>query len=275
MCCFVLPTSVTFPEYPDVRLSSPEDRSLIGWTEERVLGIPGLEPRGTGMSNWLSCTYERLSLNLSQGIGDSNRQQTYLANTQGKDTKTHASAAMAAIRKDIPLEQARAALKLHFSEYPGEKYGEGWAKLWDDGNLLPWDRLKPSPALIDTLENYRGLIGGPLVEGRRKKALVPGCGRGVDVLLLQSFGYDAIGLDIATGAAEAAEEFAKEHESDYPVKDEKVGKGSRKVVVGDFFKDDFLKDAGLKDGEHFDLIYDYTVSRTCPSQHLACTANGD
>ena len=167
---------------------------------------------------------------------------------------------MAATRKDLPLDQARAALREHFSDYQGEKYAEGWAKLWQDGSLLPWDRGKPSPALSDTLENYRGLIGGAMVDGRRKRALVPGCGRGVDVLLLESFGYDAVGLEVSEGAVKAAEQYAEEHGNEYVVKDDKVGKGSRKFVHGDFYKNDFLGDAGMKGGEKFDLIYDYTVS---------------
>lgn len=167
---------------------------------------------------------------------------------------------MATIRKDLPLEEARAALKQHFTEYTGEKYTEGWSKLWEDGSLLPWDRGKPSPALTDTLENHHDLIGSAIVHGRRKKALVPGCGRGVDVLLLESFGYDAVGLEVSPDAVKAAIEYGEEHGSEYALKDEKAGKGSRKFVNGDFYKNDFLTQVGLEDGEKFDLIYDYTVS---------------
>jgi hypothetical protein len=167
---------------------------------------------------------------------------------------------MTSIPKDLPLDEARAALKQHFNTYSGDKYADGWAKLWEDGSCLPWDRGRPSPALIDTLENHRELIGGAVVEGRRKKALIPGCGRGVDVLLLESFGYDVVGLDIGEGAVKAANDYANDHGSEYPVRDEKAGKGSRKYVRGDFYKDDFLKDAGMREGEKFDLIYDYTVS---------------
>ena len=174
---------------------------------------------------------------------------------------------MAAARKDLPQDQARGALKQHFADYSGDKYAEGWAKLWQDGSLLPWDRGMPSPALTDTLENYRELIGGAMVEGRRKKALVPGCGRGVDVLLLQSFGYDAVGLEVSEGAVKAAVAYGEQYEGELQVKDDRAGMGSRKFVHGDFYKDKFLEAAGMKEGEKFDLIYDYTVSRIPESFH--------
>jgi hypothetical protein len=171
---------------------------------------------------------------------------------------------MAEVKKDLPLDEARAKLKQHFGGYSDTKYTEGWAKLWADGSFLPWDRNKPSPALADTLENYYELVGNAMVDGRRKKALVPGCGRGVDVLLLESFGYDAVGLEVSEGAVKAAEAYAKEHGSEYPVRNEKIGAGSKKFLLGDFYKDDFLKDVGMKEGEKFDLIYDYTCEYLAP-----------
>jgi hypothetical protein len=167
-------------------------------------------------------------------------------------------------RRDLPVEEARAELRRHFSEYQGADYAEGWAHLWSQGDFLPWDRLAPSPALADTLRNHVELVGHALVEEdgekRRKRALVPGCGRGVDVLLLESFGYDVVGLEYAEGAFKACQEYAAEHAKDYPVQDEKIGKGSRKFVRGDFYANDWLADAGLEKEAKFDLIYDYTVS---------------
>ena len=93
---------------------------------------------------------------------------------------------------NVPVAEARAALKRHFGSYQGEEYTKGWAKLWEQGDFLPWDRGRPSPALEDTLINHHDVVGSALVEGKRKKALVPGCGRGVDVLLLESYGYDVV-----------------------------------------------------------------------------------
>lgn len=130
--------------------------------------------------------------------------------------------------------------------------------------------------MTDTLINNVELVGHALVEEngekRRKRALVPGCGRGVDVLLLESFGYDVVGLEYAEGAFKACLEYAAEHAKDYPVQDERVGKGSRKYVRGDFYADDWLVEAGLDKNTKFDLIYDYTVSTVlsilCPFKTL-------
>lgn len=89
---------------------------------------------------------------------------------------------------------------------------------------------------------------------------MPGCGRGVDVLLLASFGYDAVGLEISPEAVKACHEFAKANESAYPVINEDKGKGSVQFVLGDFYKNDWKKEVGMAEDEQFDLIYDYTVS---------------
>jgi methyl halide transferase len=164
----------------------------------------------------------------------------------------------------LPEADARAHLRGHFGEFKDNDYGQGWAKLWETGDFLPWDRGKPNPALIDTLVNYREVIGGALFDGKRKRALVPGCGRGVDVLLLQSFGYDAVGLEISPGAVTACHEFAEANESSYPVRDEKVGKGSRQFLLGDFYNNEWKKEVGMSEDEPFDLIYDYTVSDASP-----------
>lgn len=158
---------------------------------------------------------------------------------------------------------ARARLQGHFKEYEGDKYGEGWEKLWANGDFLPWDKGAPNPALIDTLRERQDIIGNVILEidgkQRRKKALVPGCGRGVDVLLLKSFGYDVIGLEYSETAVKVCHGFEKEHGNEYAVYDPKVGQGSAQFIVGDFFKDDWL--AGIAGPEaKFDLIYDYTVS---------------
>jgi SAM-dependent methyltransferase len=157
--------------------------------------------------------------------------------------------------------EARAKLSSHFSDFKDEKYGEGWSALWEKGDYLPWDKGFPSPALIDTLAQRRDLLGLALLsDGKRKKALVPGCGRGVDVLLLASFGYDAYGLEYSEEAVEQCKKLLKEHGDDemYRVKDQQVGKGDVVFVRGDFYGDGFLEDMGVREGK-FDLIYDYTV----------------
>ncbi len=161
------------------------------------------------------------------------------------------------------VTEARARLKAHFVEFSGDKYGQGWEDLWAKGNFLPWDKGAPNPALIDTLREHQKIIGNAMVEVdgklRRKRALVPGCGRGVDVLLLKGFGYEAIGLEYSENAVKACRKYEEEHGSEYQTYDEKLGEGSARFIVGDFFRDDWL--AGIGGSEiKFELIYDYTVS---------------
>ena len=177
---------------------------------------------------------------------------------------------MASEKVDSSLLQARARLTNHFDEYQGEKYGEGWQKLWEKGDFLPWDRGAPNPGLIDTLQQRQDLLGIAEIDldgkPRRKRALVPGCGRGVDVLLLKAFGYDAIGLEYSKDAVKACNVYEEEHGQDayYQTQDEKLGQGTAKFVVGDFFTDDWLERAGCQE---FDLIYDYTVGFYAFSEH--------
>jgi hypothetical protein len=149
-------------------------------------------------------------------------------------------------------------IRAHWAKYQGDRYVDGWASLWDSDNL-PWDRGFPNPALEDTLIQRAGTIGEPIAQdGQRRKALVPGCGRGVDVLLLASFGYDAYGLEVSATAVDACKKEEKENHSWYRVRDEKAGKGKVTFVQGDFFDDAWLKEIGVpRNG--FDIIYDYTV----------------
>ncbi|KAK2768648.1 hypothetical protein FQN54_000504 [Arachnomyces sp. PD_36] len=163
------------------------------------------------------------------------------------------------------VQEARARLLDHFSNFKGERYGEGWSSLWDQGDFLPWDKGNPNPALEETLIKKRGVIRTAIEEEeeggekttRRKRALVPGCGRGVDVLLLASFGYDAIGVEYSEKAVEVCRKEAEENGDKYPVRDNEVGRGEVRFLVGDFFKNDWVMAPGLELGQ-FDLIYDYT-----------------
>jgi SAM-dependent methyltransferase len=162
----------------------------------------------------------------------------------------------------------RSFLREHMAQYQGENYVEGWSKLWKNkapDEQLPWDRGFPNPALEDTLVEKRAIIGGPLIEGassegnrNRKKALVPGCGSGYDVLLLASFGYDAYGLEYSDAALEVCKQEEARNRDKYPVRDPAIGRGKTTFVQGDFFKDDWLEKLGLQRNS-FDLIYDYTV----------------
>ena len=170
------------------------------------------------------------------------------------------------------LQDARAQLATHFSNGTAAD-GQRWAQLWDKGDFLPWDRHAPNPALEDVLTQRQDLIGPPLVKDssgkqRRKQALVPGCGRGYDVLLLASFGYDAVGLEYSETAVRRCWEEKERNGGRYFVRDQELGAGKVSFVQGDFFKSEWLQGDVGRNGA-FDLVYDYTVSRFFAFNSLA------
>jgi len=167
---------------------------------------------------------------------------------------------------DTPAFDPRAKLLEHFKGR--ENQPGAWDDLWKGKDFLPWDRLMPNPALVDILNDRTDLIGSSMDGGRRKKALVPGCGRGYDCVLLASYGYDAYGLEGSENAIEEAKKWQQDHQKEYEVKDEAVGRGQVKFVSGDFFKSDWEKDVpGLREPAQngFDIIYDYTVGLSTSS----------
>ena len=159
---------------------------------------------------------------------------------------------------------ARERLRQHFlnaeeSDHPGK-----WNDLYRAG-FIPWDKGLPSAPLAEALA-LRDLISEPVVAAsgtgkQRKRALVPGCGKGYDVLLLAAFGYDAYGLETSELALKGARETEEKHGGDevYRVRDESVGKGKVTWISGDFFKDDWAKSLGEGFDGTFDLLFDYTV----------------
>lgn len=159
------------------------------------------------------------------------------------------------------------------AQYQGGDYVKGWAELWDKGDLIDWDKGFPNPALEDTLIQRRSIIGDSVVKDAggsqyRRKALVPGCGRGVDVLLLASFGYDAYGLEYSHSAVETCKKEESERGGRYPIRNLEFGRGSVTFVQGDFFDDAWLDALGLLPNA-FDLVYDHSVSR--PVRLSICT----
>lgn len=158
------------------------------------------------------------------------------------------------------VPDAREQLRRHFN-VPYQQHNDRWDNLWKKGDCLPFDRGQPNPALIDTLNERQDLLGKPLLSdgSRRKRALVPGCGRGYDVLLLASFGYDAYGLEVSADAVKSAEAFAQTDFTKYTATGSYHGCGTYKFILGDFFDDKWQSD--LSSPRDFDLIYDYTVSR--------------
>lgn len=148
-------------------------------------------------------------------------------------------------------EEPPITLSAHFKDQPVEAHTERWHSLWEDYNYTPWDRGGPSLALADLLEARPDLFGA---QGQTpRKALIPGCGRGHDVLLLASLGYEAYGLEFSsTALAEARKNAAKHDAAD--AKQERPA-GRYHWVSGDFFKDSWTREAGV---QQFDLIFDYT-----------------
>ncbi|EUC44824.1 hypothetical protein COCMIDRAFT_97145 [Bipolaris oryzae ATCC 44560] len=186
-------------------------------------------------------------------------------------------------------------LRTLFSSASDSDHSNRWDDLWREATFLPWDRGHANPALIDVLsERSRPIsspdpnpslgapppnsesagyvsLPGPLREdGKRRRALVPGCGKGYDVALFAAYGYDAYGLEVSSHAAEAARKYLADPgkgplEGEYAIKDEKIGRGAMKVVCGDFFDDAWLKDVDGWDGDAgFDIIYDNTFLCALP-----------
>ncbi|KAI7487426.1 hypothetical protein KC357_g2562 [Hortaea werneckii] len=198
----------------------------------------------------------------------------------------------------------RERLRQHFDALPPEKQAGGWNAMWEQ-NVTPWDRGEPSPALVDTLQSKLPQIEAsssqdtssnktPHQPTRRKKALVPGCGRGYDVLLLASYGYDAYGLDTSALAIQGAQELAgspdraTKYPSSNPSGGTTAGPGTATFLEADFFSDYFLAQThppppvphqdqdqhptpGTPQAQQqeeepktFDLIYDYTFLCALP-----------
>jgi len=170
------------------------------------------------------------------------------------------------------MAKDREKLLEHFSKLAPEQQAGAWNEMWQQ-KVTPWDRGGPNPALIDTLNDKTDMLGryfkdtkhGDQARPPRKKALVPGCGRGYDVFLLTAAGYDAYGLDTSQLALEGARKLADEPSriAKYPLRNGIEGRGEAKFTFADFFKDDFLSET---DGGGFDIIYDYTFLCALPPE---------
>jgi len=169
------------------------------------------------------------------------------------------------VSNNLSLQDSRARLLSHFAG-DASKHPDNWSALWDKGDFLPWDRGTPNPALEDILSHRKDLLGSCFTKDsagnpRRKRALVPGCGKGYDVLLLASFGYDAFGLEVSETAVKRCYEEQEIHGGKYPVSNEIAGAGTVMFMLGDFFATNWMRNIG---GEgQVDVIYDYTVRLSC------------
>ncbi|TQS32819.1 hypothetical protein Golomagni_06855 [Golovinomyces magnicellulatus] len=152
-----------------------------------------------------------------------------------------------------------------FAAQPFESHPDAWHSLYQH-SFHPWDRGGPSMALSDLLEQRTDLVPRSQEAespGERKTALVPGCGRGHDVILLRAFGYDVHGLDYSSDGIKLAKENVADFDSKNPVTKpavDGVAVGSIDWRVADFFDDAWSKDV------KYDLIFDYTFLCALPPQ---------
>ena len=136
-------------------------------------------------------------------------------------------------------------------------------------------RGMPNPALTDLLSSQDGYSIAEAMSyhietgiKRRRTVLVPGCGRGYDVNLFASFGFDAYGIEISKSAVDMCREEQEGNAHKYPVQDHSVGAGKAEFLVGDFFSDAWNRDIGIS---AFDVIYDYTVRIICKSHQISAS----
>ncbi|KAL4959265.1 S-adenosyl-L-methionine-dependent methyltransferase [Aspergillus stella-maris] len=181
----------------------------------------------------------------------------------------------------------------HFEAHLTPSHGKAWSDLWDLGESDLWDRGIPSPALLDLIVSRQDMfspwrvtnaVGVNVPAMVRKRALVPGCGRGYDVVALALHGFDAYGLEISSTAVSEARSYAEEQvkaPSAYNYAGTEYGLeaqsalvagssgGKARFVQGDFFEETWLEATheGMGSGTgrddignsgKFDLIYDYT-----------------
>ncbi|KAI5456375.1 thiol methyltransferase-like protein [Mariannaea sp. PMI_226] len=158
-------------------------------------------------------------------------------------------------------------LRATFQDADISTHSKKWDGLWTE-SFTPWDRGGPSAALGDIIESRQDLFPATTdsATGRRRTALVPGCGRGYDVQFLAAFGYDTFGLDVSPIAVQEATETQKKMSDDEVFQPRKrdgvqVEKGKFTFLNGDFFSDDFLDTTQTKT---FDLIFDYTFFCALP-----------
>ncbi|KAJ5480845.1 hypothetical protein N7539_006739 [Penicillium diatomitis] len=171
---------------------------------------------------------------------------------------------------DQPPAQASTGGRLlnTFLNRPIENHISGWSDLWDSGESGLWDRGKASPALVDLIEreDTSSFFDPFTQDGRRKKALVPGCGRGYDAVMLALHGFDVVGLEVSETAVREAEIYAAGELSRPSSCHFGEGycapssKGSVRFELGDFLNPRWPRGDESDQIDGFDLVYDYTVS---------------
>ncbi|KAJ5273479.1 hypothetical protein N7478_008604 [Penicillium angulare] len=147
---------------------------------------------------------------------------------------------------------------------PVQDYESGWSALWDAGESNIWDQGKASPALVDLVEGAGELFDPFTIQGTKKNVVVPGCGRGYDVVMLALHGFNAYGLEISDTAVKEAEAYAAtqmSHSSAYHFGNEQSRSSSPGTVTfleGDFFSSTWDFKGEPNGMRKFDMAYDYT-----------------
>ncbi|KAF8520089.1 S-adenosyl-L-methionine-dependent methyltransferase [Gautieria morchelliformis] len=130
-------------------------------------------------------------------------------------------------------------MSLNLQQLISKDGAQGWEKAWQS-RITPWDAGYTQPPLEAILKN--GEITFPKVG----TALVPGCGKGYDAILIGSYlGLQTTGVDISSTAISLANENLRS-QSPIPT--------NVKFEQRDFFE---IKDA-------FDLVCDYTFFQALP-----------
>ncbi|OBZ76484.1 putative thiol methyltransferase 2 [Grifola frondosa] len=120
----------------------------------------------------------------------------------------------------------------------------GWDDAWK-AKITPWDAGYAQPPLRDLIQS--NVLDLP----RSGRALVPGCGKGYDAMLIASnFGLDTLAVDIAPTAVNAANELLASVTIPEP--------GKVTFKLGDFFT------LANSPEERFELVYDYTFFVAIP-----------
>lgn len=114
-----------------------------------------------------------------------------------------------------------------------------WSNGVEPGKM--WDRVGPSPLLLKYVESTDYIPAG--------KALVPGCGRGYDLVALASAERSVIGLDISETGVAAAKDYLKTVPTSVFRNPENA-----EVQCRSFFD----LDPASNEKDSFDFVYDYT-----------------
>lgn len=141
----------------------------------------------------------------------------------------------------VPTTTSAPTLGMIDAREPVTNYESRWNNIWEEG--VPkgqfWDRSSPSPCLVHLLSS------GRLGDLSDKHVLVPGCGRGYDLVAFAGAGAASVmGLEISTSAVQEARAYLKEFMA-------APGITQASAELGDFFSWQYAHG-------QFDVGYDYT-----------------